>query len=80
MPTKPYKPGDLARVVEAIAILSQARCLLSQAGARQAARRVRWALMSAARAKHQVLRRLEHSAPNTTLAEARTPNPPRGQS
>jgi len=54
---KPYQPGDFSKVVEAIAILRQARHLLVKAGARKTADRVRRALSSAYGARRHVQRR-----------------------
>jgi hypothetical protein len=57
MKLKPYKPGDVSCVAEAVVILRQARYLLDRAGANKAAARVRRALRSADGAMRHVLRR-----------------------
>lgn len=54
---KPYQPADFSRVVEAIAILRQARHLLAAAGANKTADRVRRALSSAYGARRHVQHR-----------------------
>lgn len=56
-----YQPADFSRVVEAIAILRQARQLLDAAGAKKTATRVRHALSSAYGARRHVLHR-QHAA------------------
>lgn len=52
-----YQPGDVSRVLEAIAILRQALQLLETAGAKKTATRVRHALSSAYGARRHVRRR-----------------------
>jgi hypothetical protein len=57
MKMAPYHPADFSRVVEAIAILREARRLLDDAGAKKTADRVRRALSSAYGARRHVQHR-----------------------